>query len=295
MNVIVLLCNEDAIDAWAIRAESLTSALAFENAQNIKGENSNMKGSKERPAIMHTEEYKLNPHASWAISPFSSLKIFLKLSTIVIRSAHVCPKPFIIAEVPENSINKSVKLQDKDILVGINGNPIKYFDEAENLLKEFAGKEISISIKREEEIKTLDIKVSDQGKLEVLTYGLGLSDLEKLGYYDLANKNYSFLQAIPAGTKKSYETLDVMVKHVTEILRDLELPFRILKLCGGDMSFTSALTYDMEVYSAAQERWLEVSSVSNFETFQSNRLKLRYKDSDNKTVSYAKRKCTCLT
>ncbi len=125
--------------------------------------------------------------------------------------------PFIIAEVPENSINKSVKLQDKDILVGINGNPIKYFDEAENLLKEFAGKEISVSIKREEEIKTLDIKVSDQGKLEVLTYGLGLSDLEKLGYYDLANKNYSFLQAIPAGTKKSYETLANYVKQLKKI------------------------------------------------------------------------------
>jgi hypothetical protein len=64
MNVIVLLCNEDAIDAWAIRAESLISALALENAQNINGENSNMKGSNERPAIMHTEEYRLNPHAT---------------------------------------------------------------------------------------------------------------------------------------------------------------------------------------------------------------------------------------
>ena len=73
-----------------------------------------------------------------------------------------------------------------------------------------------------------------------------------------------------------------MVKHVTEILRELELPFRILKLCGGDMSFTSALTYDMEVYSAAQERWLEVSSISNFESYQANRLKLRYKDEKKK-------------
>ena len=73
-----------------------------------------------------------------------------------------------------------------------------------------------------------------------------------------------------------------MVSHVTEILKDLELPFRILKLCGGDMSFTSALTYDMEVYSAAQERWLEVSSISNFESYQANRLKLRYKDENKK-------------
>ena len=82
----------------------------------------------------------------------------------------------------------------------------------------------------------------------------------------------------------SYQTLDEMVEHVTELLRDLELPFRILKLCGGDISFTSALTYDMEVYSAAQKRWLEVSSISNFESYQANRLKLRYKDENKKNV-----------
>lgn len=78
--------------------------------------------------------------------------------------------------------------------------------------------------------------------------------------------------------KNSYKALDNMVDHVKELLRELKLPFRILKLCGGDMGFTSALTYDFEVYSTAQERWLEVSSVSNFETFQANRLKLRFKD-----------------
>ena len=78
--------------------------------------------------------------------------------------------------------------------------------------------------------------------------------------------------------EKSYLALDTMVNHVKELLRELKLPYRILKLCGGDMGFTSALTYDFEVYSTAQERWLEVSSVSNFETFQANRLKLRYKD-----------------
>ncbi len=83
--------------------------------------------------------------------------------------------------------------------------------------------------------------------------------------------------------EKSYERLDMMVAHVRKIVRDLELPFRILRLCGGDLGFTSALTYDFEVYSAAQERWLEVSSVSNFENFQANRLKLRYKDADGKS------------
>ncbi|MEJ8591023.1 serine--tRNA ligase [Riemerella anatipestifer] len=82
--------------------------------------------------------------------------------------------------------------------------------------------------------------------------------------------------------ENSYAALDEMVAHVKSILEDLELPFRILRLCGGDMSFTSALTYDFEVWSAAQQRWLEVSSVSNFENFQANRLKCRYKSGDDK-------------
>ncbi len=81
----------------------------------------------------------------------------------------------------------------------------------------------------------------------------------------------------------SYETLDGMVRHVEGLLQELGLPYRILRLCGGDMSFASALTFDFEVYSAAQERWLEVSSVSNFETFQTNRMKVRFKDITGKT------------
>ncbi len=81
---------------------------------------------------------------------------------------------------------------------------------------------------------------------------------------------------------KSYEALDGMVEHVKNLLQELKLPYRILRLCGGDMGFTSALTYDFEVFSTAQDRWLEISSVSNFETFQANRLKLRYKDSNGK-------------
>jgi seryl-tRNA synthetase len=83
---------------------------------------------------------------------------------------------------------------------------------------------------------------------------------------------------------KSYDTLDEMVEHVAGLLRSLGLPFRILRLCGGDMSFASALTYDFEVYSAAQKKWLEVSSVSNFETFQSNRMKLRFRTGTDKPV-----------
>ena len=82
---------------------------------------------------------------------------------------------------------------------------------------------------------------------------------------------------------KSYETLDQMVNYVQTLIEKLELPWRILRLCGGDMSFTSALTFDFEVFSAAQERWLEVSSVSNFESYQANRLKCRFKSGDKKT------------
>ncbi|MEP0131769.1 MAG: serine--tRNA ligase [Eudoraea sp.] len=81
----------------------------------------------------------------------------------------------------------------------------------------------------------------------------------------------------------SYQALDAMVEHVKNILRELKLPFRVLRLCAGDLGFTAALTYDFEVFSTAQDRWLEISSVSNFETFQANRLKLRYRDENNKT------------
>lgn len=81
---------------------------------------------------------------------------------------------------------------------------------------------------------------------------------------------------------RSYETLEEMVNHVEQLVKKLELPYRIIKLCGGDMSFTSALTYDFEVFASAQQRWLEVSSVSNFESFQANRLKLRYRDDATK-------------
>lgn len=82
---------------------------------------------------------------------------------------------------------------------------------------------------------------------------------------------------------KSYEALDGMVDHVKGILQELKLPYRILRLCGGDLGFTSALTYDFEVFSTAQDRWLEISSISNFETFQSNRLKLRFKNAAGKS------------
>lgn len=87
--------------------------------------------------------------------------------------------------------------------------------------------------------------------------------------------------------ERSYEALEEMVKYVESLVQKLGLPYRILRLCGGDMSFSSALTYDFEVYSAGQERWLEVSSVSNFESFQANRMKLRYKSETTKKTAIA--------
>jgi seryl-tRNA synthetase len=113
---------------------------------------------------------------------------------------------------------------------------------------------------------------------EAGSYGAHVRGLNRLHQFD----KVEIVQI--AHPDKSYETLEDMRNYVAGLLRELELPFRILKLCGGDMSFASALTYDFETYSTAQQKWLEVSSVSNFETFQSNRLKLRFKDGDAKPV-----------
>ena len=112
---------------------------------------------------------------------------------------------------------------------------------------------------------------------EAGSYGKDVRGLNRLHQFD----KVEIVQV--AHPDKSYEALDGMVAHVESIVKSLGLPYRILRLCGGDMSFTSALTYDFEVYSEAQQRWLEVSSVSNFESFQANRLKLRYRDEQKKT------------
>ena len=112
---------------------------------------------------------------------------------------------------------------------------------------------------------------------EAGSYGKEVRGLNRLHQFD---KVEIVQLSLP---EKSYEALDGMVAHVEGLVKSLGLPYRILRLCGGDMSFTSALTYDFEVYSEAQQRWLEVSSVSNFESFQANRLKLRYKDEKKKT------------
>ncbi len=112
---------------------------------------------------------------------------------------------------------------------------------------------------------------------EAGSFGSDVRGLNRVHQFD----KVEIVQIVHPG--KSYEVLEDMVQHVEQLLQSLELPYRILRLCGGDMSFASALTYDFEVYSGAQQKWLEVSSVSNFETFQTNRMKIRFKDSENKT------------
>ncbi len=113
---------------------------------------------------------------------------------------------------------------------------------------------------------------------EAGSYGKDVRGLNRLHQFDK-------VEIVQVTTpEKSYDTLEEMLAYVSGILRKLELPFRVAKLCGGDLSFASAMTYDMEVYSAAQKRWLEVSSISNFVTFQSNRMKLRYRDKNGKTT-----------
>ena len=138
------------------------------------------------------------------------------------------------------------------------------------------------NIFRDEIVKASDFPIKSTGytpcfRREAGSYGKDVRGLNRLHQFDKVE-----IVSI-TDPESSYALLDEMVAHVASLLDKLELPYRILRLCGGDAGFTSALTYDFEVYSAAQERWLEVSSVSNFETFQANRLKLRYRDENGKT------------
>lgn len=131
-------------------------------------------------------------------------------------------------------------------------------------------------ILKQEELPIKMTAYSPCFRREAGSYGKDVRGLNRLHQFE----KVEIVQIVQA--EKSYETLDEMVAHVEQLLQSLELPYRILRLCGGDMGFASALTYDFEVFSGAQKRWLEVSSVSNFENFQANRLKCRYKDENNK-------------
>lgn len=137
------------------------------------------------------------------------------------------------------------------------------------------------NIYRDVILKTDELPVKNCGytpcfRREAGSYGKDVRGLNRLHQFD----KVEIVQIVHP--ERSYEVLEHMKDYVASLVRDLELPFRILKLCGGDMSFASALTYDFEVFSAAQEKWLEVSSVSNFESFQSNRAKIRFREGNNK-------------
>ena len=132
-------------------------------------------------------------------------------------------------------------------------------------------------ILKEEDLPLKNCGYTPCFRREAGSYGAHVRGLNRLHQFD----KVEIVQIVNPET--SYEVLEQMSLHVQNLLQKLGLQYRVLRLCGGDMGFTSALTYDMEVYSAAQQRWLEVSSVSNFETFQSNRLKLRYKGKEGKT------------
>jgi seryl-tRNA synthetase len=131
-------------------------------------------------------------------------------------------------------------------------------------------------ILKEEELPIKNVAYSPCFRREAGSWGAHVRGLNRLHQFE----KVEIVQI--ATPEQSYAILDEMVKHVQGLLEKLELPYRILRLCGGDMGFTSALTYDFETYSAAQQRWLEVSSTSNFESFQANRLKCRYKTKDGK-------------
>jgi seryl-tRNA synthetase len=131
---------------------------------------------------------------------------------------------------------------------------------------------------REEDLPIKNVAYSNCFRREAGSWGADVRGLNRLHQFDKVEIVQIRKQ------EDSYQALEEMREHVGSLIQKLELPFRILKLCGGDMSFTSALTYDFEVYSAAQKRWLEVSSVSNFESFQANRMKLRYKTREGKSM-----------
>jgi seryl-tRNA synthetase len=131
-------------------------------------------------------------------------------------------------------------------------------------------------ILKQSDLPVKNVAYSSCFRREAGSYGKDVRGLNRLHQFD----KVEIVQI--AHPDSSYEKLEEMRGHVVSVLQKLELPFRVVRLCGGDMSFTSALTYDFEVYSAAQERWLEVSSVSNFENFQANRMKLRFKDEEGK-------------
>ncbi len=157
-----------------------------------------------------------------------------------------------------------------------------YFISADNLYMIPTAEVPVTNIYRDEILKEPDLPIRMTAytpcfRREAGSYGKDVRGLNRLHQFD----KVEIVQIVQPD--KSYDVLEEMVDHVEKLIQSLKLPYRILKLCGGDMSFASALTYDFEVYSAAQDKWLEVSSVSNFEAFQTNRMKIRFKDKTGKS------------
>jgi len=157
-----------------------------------------------------------------------------------------------------------------------------YHAKADNLFLIPTAEVPVTNIYRDEIVKETDLPIKMTAytpcfRREAGSFGSDVRGLNRVHQFD----KVEIIQMVHP--ENSYAVLESMVEHVEKLLRNLQLPYRILRLCGGDMGFTSALTYDFEVYSAAQQKWLEVSSVSNFENFQSNRLKTRFKDGSGKT------------
>ncbi len=176
--------------------------------------------------------------------------------------------------VNENSAFGTGQLPDKEGQM--------YFANADNFYLIPTSEVPLTNIYRDEIVKENELPIKMTAytpcfRREAGSYGKDVRGLNRLHQFD----KVEIVQLVHP--EKSYDVLEEMVLHVEKLLQSLMLPYRILKLCGGDMGFTSALTYDFEVYSAAQQKWLEVSSVSNFEAYQTNRMKIRFKDINNKT------------
>ena len=176
--------------------------------------------------------------------------------------------------VNENSAYGTGQLPDKEGQM--------YYAAADNFYLIPTSEVPLTNIYRDEIVKENDLPIKMTAytpcfRREAGSYGKDVRGLNRLHQFD----KVEIVQLVHP--EKSYDVLEEMVLHVEKLLQSLMLPYRILQLCGGDMGFTSALTYDFEVYSAAQQKWLEVSSVSNFEAYQTNRMKIRFKDANNKT------------
>ena len=194
---------------------------------------------------------------------FLAKREYIPLQAPVMMNKEVMAKTAQLSQFDEE-LYKVIDGNDEKYLIATSEQPIsayhsgEWFEQpAEQLPKRYAG--YSTCFRR-----------------EAGSYGAHVRGLNRLHQFD----KVEIVQV--SHPNNSYKALEEMVSHVEEIVISLELPYRILRLCGGDMGFTSALTYDFEVFSAAQQRWLEVSSVSNFESFQANRLKLRYRDEEGK-------------